>query len=59
MSGRVCSAIFESGMVRNVGVAVGITSPALSVQKLFQLPVSWQTFWVVDVGRYRKASAVP
>ena len=29
-----------SGMVANVGVAVGIVSPAHCVQKLFLLPVS-------------------
>jgi len=34
------SVIFGSGMVENVVVAVGITSPAHSVQKLFLLPVS-------------------
>ncbi len=31
-------------MVENVGVAVGIASPSVSVQKLFPLPVSWPTF---------------
>jgi hypothetical protein len=30
---------YESGMVANVRVAVGIASPSLSVQKLFLLPV--------------------
>ena len=33
------SAISKSGMVENVGVAVGIASPSVSVQKLFLLPV--------------------
>ncbi len=38
MSGRVDSAI-ESGIVENVGVAVGIASLTLSVRVLFPLPV--------------------
>ena len=33
------SVISESGMAENVGVAAGGTSPALSVQKLFSLPI--------------------
>ncbi len=40
MSGRVGSVISESGIVENVGVAVGIASLTLSVQLLFPLPVS-------------------
>jgi len=43
MSGRVGSAIgliSKSGMVENVGIAFGIASPDLAVQKLFPLPVS-------------------
>jgi hypothetical protein len=43
MSGNVSSDISESGMVTNVGVAVGTASPSLSVQTLFLLPVSWPT----------------
>ena len=43
MSGNVGSDISESGMVTNVGVAVGTASPSLSVQTLFLLPVSWPT----------------
>ncbi len=39
MSGRDPSAISKSDMVDNVGVAVGIASPYVSVQKLFPLPV--------------------
>ena len=39
-SGRVGSAIFESGIVENVGLAVEIASLTLSVRVLFQLPVS-------------------
>ena len=38
-SDHVVSGISESGMVENVGVAAGITSPSLSVQRLFLLPV--------------------
>ncbi len=39
-SDNVGSAWAVSGMVANVGVAVGIVSPAHSVQELFPLPVS-------------------
>ena len=39
MSVRVGSAIAESGIVENVGVAARTTSKYVSVQKLFQLPV--------------------
>ena len=39
MSVRVGSAISESGLVENVGVAARTTSKYVSVQKLFQLPV--------------------
>ncbi len=60
MSGRAGSAIFESGMVENVRVAVGITSPALSVQKLIPLPVSTSGS-VADIlgSPCRAVSAVP
>ncbi len=44
MSGGVGSEISKSGMVENVEVAVGIASPALSVQKLLPLPVSTSSF---------------
>ncbi len=44
MSGRVGSTISMLGMLENVGVAVGIASPSVSVQNLFPLPVSWPTF---------------
>ena len=44
MSDNVDSVIFGFGMVENVGVAVGIASLSVSVQKLFSLPVSWPTF---------------
>ncbi len=40
MSGNVRSDIFKYGMVDNVGIAVGIATPSLDVQKLFPLPVS-------------------
>ncbi len=48
MSGNVGSVIFGSGMVENVGVAVGIASPSVSVQTLFPLPVSTSGF-VADI----------
>ena len=44
MSDGVGNDIAKSAMVANVGVAVGIASPALSVQKLFPLPVSTSGF---------------
>ena len=47
-SGHVVSAISESGMAENVGVAAEIASPSLSVQKLFLLPVSISGF-VADI----------
>ena len=40
MSGRVGSGISESGILENLGVAVGIASLTLSVHLLFPLPVS-------------------
>ncbi len=62
MSGNVGSDISESGMVANVGAAVGIASPSVSVQKLFprpvSRPVSWPTFeflWSADVRRVGSA----
>ncbi len=39
MSGNVDSAISESGVVENVGVAAETASKSSSVQKLFLLPV--------------------
>ena len=53
MSGSVDSAnvdtvMFRSGMVENVGLAVEIASPSVSVQKLFSLPVSTSGF-VADI----------
>ena len=38
-SGNGGGDIVKSGMVDNVGVAVGIAAPSLAVQKLFPLPV--------------------
>ncbi len=38
-SGNVCGDIVKSGMVDNVGIAVGIAAPLVAVQKLFALPV--------------------
>jgi len=57
MLDNVGSVIFGSGMVENVGVAVGIASPSISVQKFFPLPVSWSTFALptsADVGQCRQ-----
>ncbi len=39
MSGNVGSAISESSVVENVGVAAETASKSISVQKLFLLPV--------------------
>ena len=39
-SGNVRGDAMKSGMVDNVGIAVGIAAPSLAVQKLFSLPVS-------------------
>ena len=39
MESSVGSAIFTSGVAENMGVAVGIASPSLLVQKLFPFPV--------------------
>jgi len=48
-------------MVENVGIAVGIASPSVSVQKIFPLqfplPVSWPSFKLqtsADVGQCRQ-----
>ncbi len=52
MSDNVGKVIFGSGMVENVGVAVGIASPSVSpsvsVQNLFPIPVSTSGF-VADI----------
>jgi hypothetical protein len=48
MSDNVGSVIFGSGMVENMGVAVGIVSKSVPVQKLFSLPVSTSGF-VADI----------
>ncbi len=37
-SGNVRSDMLKSGMVDNVGIAVGIAAPSLTVQKLIPLP---------------------
>ncbi len=52
------SAMFGSGILENVGVAVEIALPSVSVQKLVPRPVPWPTLWVPDVGLYRTMSAV-
>ena len=57
MSCRVGIVISMSGMVENVGVAIGIASKSVSVQKLFPLPVLWPTFEFPmsgDVGQCRQ-----
>ena len=54
MSGRVGNVISKSGMVENVGVAVGIALPSVTDQKLFPLPVSTFGF-VADILGYRYA----
>ncbi len=49
--------ISKSGIVENVGVAVGIALPSVSVKMLFPLPVVWPTFefpMAVDVGQCRQ-----
>ena len=48
MSDNVGSVIFGQVMVGNVGVAVGIASLFLSVQKLFSIPVFTSGF-VADI----------
>ena len=56
MSDNIGNVIFGSGILENVGVAVGIASPSVSAQKLFPLPVSWPTFEFPmsgDVGQCR------
>ncbi len=62
MSDRVGSVISRSGMVKNMGVAVGNAWPCVSVQKLFQFPVSTSGFvadtCVSDVGQRRAVSSV-
>ena len=42
--GNVGNVIFESGILENMGVAVGIALKSVSVQKLFPLPVSTSGF---------------
>ena len=58
----MADAISKSGMADNVGVAVGIASPSVFVQKLFLLPVSTSGFaadtCVSDVGQRRAVSTV-
>jgi hypothetical protein len=48
MSDNVGSVIFGSGVLENMGVAIEIASIAVSVQKLFPLPVSTSGF-VADI----------
>ena len=60
MSENVGSVVLGSGMVENVGVAVGIASKSVSVQKLFSLTVStsglrptFEFLMSADVGQCR------
>ncbi len=61
-SGNVRGDIVKSGMVDNVGIAVGIAAPSLAVQKLFPLPVFagryLEFWWSAIVDQRRSASAV-
>ena len=62
MSDNVGSVIFGSGVLENIGVGIEIASISVSIQKLFQLPVSTSGF-VADIGvfevwRCRTMSAV-
>ncbi len=52
MSGHVGSDISESGVVENVGVAVGIASLTLALRVLFPPPVSTSGF-VADILGFR------
>ena len=56
MAGHVGSVIRMSGIVKNMGISVGITFPSLSVQKLFPFPVWWPQFFSSGC---RTISAVP
>jgi hypothetical protein len=57
MSGGVGNNILKTGMVENMGVAVEIALPALSVQKLFPLPVSISGFFIdISSSGYRPTS---
>jgi hypothetical protein len=62
MSDNVDNVIFGSGILENMGVAVGIALKSVSVQKLFPLPVSTSGFVadssVADVCRCRTMSAM-
>ena len=62
MSDNVGSVIFGSGVLENMGVAIEIASIAVSVQKLFPLPVSTSGFVadisIADVCRCRTMSAM-
>ncbi len=48
MSGHVVSAISASGVIENVGIAVGLASPSRSVQKWFLLLISTCQFSGVE-----------
>ncbi len=56
MSDNVGSVRIVSCIVANIGVAVGIVSPAYFVQQLFPLPVSVAAIWNSVNGRHREMS---
>jgi len=59
-SGNVGGDIVKSGMVDNVGVAVGIAAPSLAVQKLFPLPVfagRHPVFWWSAIVYQRRSTS--
>ena len=59
-SDNVGGDIVKSGMVNNVGVAVGIAAPSLAVQKLFPLPVSANRhleFWWSTIVYQRRSTS--
>ena len=59
-SGNVGGDVVKSGMVDNVGVAVGIAAPSLADQKLFPLPVfagRHLGFWVFAIVYQRRSTS--
>ena len=59
-SGNVRGDIVMSGMIDNVGIAVGVAAPSLAVQKLFPLPVfarrHLEFWWSIIVYQRRSTS---
>jgi hypothetical protein len=59
-SGNVRGDIVNSGMVNNVGIAVGIAAPSLAAQKLFSLPVfggRHLDFWWSAIVHQRRSTS--